>query len=351
MTRLQGHGTVTTVPEWSTWRDATEQALYGPRGFYRRPEGAGGHFRTSVGTGTTFAESLVRLAAEVDAALGWPDPFTIVDLGAARGELLATMHSLGLDPRWCLHGVDIVPRPPLLPPEAAWSTQLPAQVTGMVIANEWLDDLPVDVVEHAPDGLRVVLVDPATGEERLGPLVDGPDAAWLTEWWPLGSGGVGDRAEIGRPRDTAWSQAIRSLTRGVAIAIDYSHDLADRASGMLPAGTLAGYVGGRLVPPVPDGSCDVTSHVALDACAAAGERSGASVSLLVRQREALHALGLNGQRPDRDLAARDPASYLRELTRTSEAAELVQRGGLGDFGWLVQCVDMALPPSLAALTE
>jgi SAM-dependent MidA family methyltransferase len=351
MTRLPGHGTVTTVPEWSTWRDATEQALYGPRGFYRRPEGATGHFRTSVGTGTWFAEALVRLADEVDAALGRPDPFTIVDLGAARGELLATMDALGLDPRWRLHGVDIVSRPPLLPAAAAWSTHVPADVTGMIVANEWLDDLPVDVVEHAPDGLRVVLVDPATGEETLGPPVSGPDAAWLSEWWPLASGGVGDRAEVGRPRDTAWSSAVRALNRGIAIAIDYSHDLADRAGGMLPAGTLAGYVGGRLVPPIPDGSCDVTSHVALDACAAAGERSGASVSLLVRQREALHALGVNGQRPTRDLAERDPASYLRELTRTSEAAELVQRGGLGDFGWLVQCVGVELPPSLAALTE
>ncbi len=144
---------------------------------------------------------------------------------------------------------------------------------------------------------------------------------------------------------------IRSLARGVAVAIDYSHDLADRAAGMLPAGTLAGYVEGRLVPPVPDGSCDVTSHVALDACAAAGERSGAEESLLVRQREALHALGVNGQRPARDLAERDSASYLRALTRTSDAAELLQRGGLGDFGWLVQCVGVALPPSLAALRD
>jgi SAM-dependent MidA family methyltransferase len=351
MTRLSGHGTVTTVPDWSTWRDATEQALYGPHGFYRRPEGATGHFRTSVATGTWFARALVRLADEVDAALGRPDTFTIVDLGAARGELLATLDAVGLDPRWRLHGVDVVPRPPLLPAGAEWSGAVPTKVTGLIVANEWLDDLPVDVVERAPDGVRQVLVNPATGEEMLGPLVDEPDAAWLTEWWPLSSSGVGDRAEVGRPRDTAWSSAVGALARGVAIAIDYSHELADRAGGMLSAGTLAGYVGGRLVPPIPDGSCDVTSHVALDACAAAGERSGASASLLVRQREALHALGVNGQRPGRDLAERDPSSYLRELTRTSEAAELVQRGGLGDFGWLVQCVGVPLPPSLAALTD
>ncbi len=351
MTRSPGHGTVTTVPEWSTWRDATERALYGPDGFYRRPEGAAGHFRTSVGTGTWFAQALVRLADEVDASLGRPDPFTIVDLGAARGELLTTLASIGLDPRWELHGVDVVPRPDVLPPGVGWSGTVPAPVTGLIVANEWLDDLPVDVVEHAPDGLRQVLVDPATGDETLGEAVTDPDAAWLTEWWPLLSGGVGDRAEVGRPRDTAWSSAVAALSGGVAVAIDYSHELADRASGMLPAGTLAGYVGGRLVPPIPDGSCDVTAHVALDACAAAGERSGASMSLLVRQREALHALGVNGQRPTRDLAERDPASYLRELTRTSEAAELVQCGGLGDFGWLVQCVGVPLPPSLAALRD
>ncbi|MEU1025014.1 hypothetical protein ABZ366_23525, partial [Streptomyces sp. NPDC005904] len=30
------------------WREAAETALYGPEGFYRRPEGPAGHFRTSV---------------------------------------------------------------------------------------------------------------------------------------------------------------------------------------------------------------------------------------------------------------------------------------------------------------
>ena len=60
------------------------------------------------GHGTLFAEALVRLADEVDASLGRPDPFTIVDVGAARGELLTTLASIGLHPRWRLHGVDVV---------------------------------------------------------------------------------------------------------------------------------------------------------------------------------------------------------------------------------------------------
>ena len=184
----------------------------------------------------------------------------------------------------------------------------------------------MEVVEHATDGSRRVLVDPETGDETLGPLVDGPDAVWLAEWWPLDTSGIGDRAEVGRPRDTAWSAAVRSLTRGVAIAIDYCHDRGDRQGGMLSAGTLTGYVGGRLVWPVPDGSCDVTSHVALDACAAAGERSGASSSLLVRQREALHALGVNGGNPARPGGARSASPGHSPGRRR-------RRSSFGAVGW------------------
>ena len=176
MTRSPGHGTVTTVPEWSTWRDATERALYGPDGFYRRPEGAAGHFRTSVGTGTWFAQALVRLADEVDASLGRPDPFTIVDLGAARGELLTTLASIGLDPRWQLHGVDVVPRPDVLPPGVGWSGTVPAPVTGLIVANEWLDDLPATWSSTADRGFAPGAGGPGTGDETLGRW-GRPDAA------------------------------------------------------------------------------------------------------------------------------------------------------------------------------
>lgn len=86
---------------------------------------------------------------------------------------------------------------------------------------------------------------------------------------------------------------------------------------------------------MPDGSCDLTSHVALDACAAAGAGAGAPPELL-SQREALHRLGVSGGRPPLALASADPAGYVRALASAGEAAELTARGGLGDFGWLMQ---------------
>lgn len=115
------------------------------------------------------------------------------------------------------------------------------------------------------------------------------------------------------------------------MAVDYAHVREARP----PFGTLTGFRAGREVRPVPDGSCDLTAHVALDACAAAGAGAGPPPELL-SQREALRRLGVSGERPPLTLASADPAGYVRALASAGEAAELTARGGLGDFGWLMQ---------------
>ena len=109
------------------------------------------------------------------------------------------------------------------------------------------------------------------------------------------------------------------------------------------------------MPPVPDGSCDVTSHVALDACAAAGIGAGATTTLLTHQRAALTALGVRRDSPPYELSRTNPAGYLRALSRAGEAAELTDPGGLGGFGWLLQArglrrvpLDAARPPTAPA---
>ncbi|TGA91604.1 hypothetical protein E4099_28155, partial [Streptomyces palmae] len=73
---------------WIGWRTATEQALYGPGGFFRRPEGPAGHFRTSVHASARYAEAVAELLRRVDTALGRPAELALVDIGAGRGELL-----------------------------------------------------------------------------------------------------------------------------------------------------------------------------------------------------------------------------------------------------------------------
>jgi SAM-dependent MidA family methyltransferase len=326
------------VTEWLTWRAATEAALYGRRGFYRRPEGPAGHFRTSVHVSDAFGAALLRLAraAELD---------TVLDVGAGRGELVRTLHRL--DPSLRLHGVDLAARPDGLPDAIGWSAEIPAGLPALLIANEWLDNVPLDVAERTEDGVELVLVDPASGAERLGGPVPDADARWLAAWWPLAAAQPGDRAEIGRSRDEAWAAAVRALPAGLAVAVDYGH----RRDARPAFGTLAGFREGRAVPPVPDGSCDVTAHVALDACDAAGRRAGATASVLTTQREALRALGISGARPPLDLARTAPAEYLRALAAASDAAELTARGGLGAHGWLVQAVRIPLPAVARSLVS
>ncbi|MFC7977391.1 SAM-dependent methyltransferase [Streptomyces cinereoruber] len=323
-----------TDETWRGWREATERALYGPGGFYLRPEGPAGHFRTSVHASPLFAGAVARLLAEVAEELG-TDEVDLVDVGAGRGELLAGVLAAtagsGLAVR--AYAVERAGRPDGLDPRVEWTDRPPRGARGLLFANEWLDNVPVDVAEADAAGtVRYVEVLP-DGAERLGAPVSGADAEWLERWWPLREPGA--RAEIGRPRDEAWAAAVASLAAGRAVAVDYAHVRGSRP----PFGSLTGFRAGREVPPVPDGSRDLTSHVALDACAAAS--SGGADTELVTQREALRRLGVTGDRPPLALASTDPAGYVRALSSAGEAAELTARGGLGDFLWLIRRVPPA----------
>lgn len=318
------------------WSEAMATALYGPAGFYRR-HGPAGHFRTSVNASPLFAEAVARLAARVDAALNHPATFDLADVGAGDGRLLVEVLDQlphGLRRRTHALAVELRRRPDTLPGTVGWESDLPETVTGLVLANEWLDNIPCDVV-HATDGrLREVLVDPTTGDEQLGGPASEAQLTWQDRWWP----GLAedDRCEVGTARDAAWHDVVGRLTRGAAVAIDYGHVREERESGLLNGGTLTGYRNGRQTLPVPDGTCDITAHVAFDSCAAAGRRAGAESTTLLRQRDALDALGPKVAMPSRELAHRDPVAYVGQLSRAGEAAELRDPRSLGGFWWLVQ---------------
>ncbi|WP_433339206.1 SAM-dependent methyltransferase [Spirillospora sp. CA-294931] len=323
-----------------TWRTAMERALYGQNGFYRRGERPAEHFRTSVHASPRFAAALARLLASVDTALGHPSRLDLIDIGAGSGRLLINILDAvpaDLAERITPVAVEIAPRPAEVPSRIDWRTTPPDRITGLVVANEWLDNVPLDVVELTADGPRTVLVDPANGAESPGPPPVPDDRDWLDRWWPLAE--PGDRAEIGRPRCAAWASVIERLDAGLAVAVDYSHTLRSRP----PYGTLTGYRDGATVPAIPDGSCDVTAHVALDACATAGDQAGATATLLTSQREALRGLGLSGSRPPVELAHKDPRAYVQALCAAGEDAELTDPTGLGSFGWLIQTAGIPVP--------
>ncbi|MEV1153855.1 SAM-dependent methyltransferase [Micromonospora chokoriensis] len=403
------------------WRHAMSRALYGPDGFFVAGTGPADHFRTSVHASPAFASALLRLIVEVDTALGHPYRLDVVDVGAGRGELLRALAGLavgvsgepahsgrsGLIPlrsgspetltptaavrpslaeRVQFTAVEYAPRPDNLPVEINWTDEIPEGITGLLIATEWLDNVPLDIAVHTADGWRYMLVDPTSGAETVGDLVSPADHHWLTTWWShptsqadtdpdptspdatsASESGFGaarpaqgssltarsrpgcpetphsNRAEIGRTRDEAWATAVGRINRGLAVAVDYGHLRDDRPVD----GTLTGYRGGRQVPPVPDGSADVTAHVAMDSVASAGAAVARCAYSLVSQSEALRALGADGGRPPLSLAGSDPAGYVRALAAASAVAELTDPAGLGGHWWLRQPVGIPLGPAVA----
>lgn len=298
------------------WSAAMERALYGPDGFYRR-ELPVHHFSTSAQT-PAFAEAVARLADQVDERLGRPGSFAVVDVGAGNGDLLFHLSEL-LDDRARLVAVELRPRPGRLPERIEWRRELPDEVEGLLIACELLDNVPCDIALVDGDGrLRYEEVD-REGETRPGERLDEADERWLAEWWPLRV--PGERAEIGRPRETWWRSLTGRLVRGTALAIDYGHLRAERPEGA----TMAGFRDGRATEPVPDGSCDITAHVAVDAIEA---------DRIEPQHDALESLGLSATRPPLSLAYRDPTAYAVALANASATARLMDPKGLGAQWWM-----------------
>jgi SAM-dependent MidA family methyltransferase len=147
--------TAGTTGEWRGWRAAARRALYGPDGFYRRPEGPAGHFRTSVHASPLFAAAVARLLCRVDEALGRPAALDFVDMAAGRGELVtgvlaALPPEVAARTRAC--AVEVAGRPDGLDPRIGWRTEPPRDLTGLLFANEWLDNVPVEVAEVDPAG-------------------------------------------------------------------------------------------------------------------------------------------------------------------------------------------------------
>ncbi len=304
------------------WEQAWRTALYGDGGFFHRPEGPSGHFRTSA-TSRVFAAAMHRLAAEVDRALGHPDDFTFVDVGAGRGELLRLLAEHVPD-RWRLLAVEVAARPdrPRRSHRVVRRPQLPGDRSrpGPRAARRGaLCD------RRVPSRRRTRGRPRRSGDGRGGAGCSRRRPRTRTgspRWWPISE--PGQRAEVGRTRDEVWRGLVDSVAAGLVVAVDYDHAREDREE--LRHGTLAAYRDGHLVPPVPDGTCDLTAHVALDACAAATPEGG--WTRVVRQADALASLGVTSTLPDPELAGHDPKAYAEALATAAESRVLLDPSGI-----------------------
>ncbi|MGB7450464.1 MAG: SAM-dependent methyltransferase [Ornithinimicrobium sp.] len=315
-------------PRTEPWPQAWHRALYGPRGFYRRAEGPAGHFSTSVAgipqASTVMARAIVALARRTGRSV-------VVDLGAGRGSLIQQVRRI--DPGLRCVGVDVVAAPPETPAEVEWwvsegGALLPRELDGLsdvlVVAHEWLDVVPATVARQDPAGTwRAGSVDTRTGEQTWEAPVADEERAWLERWTDPGT----DIAEVGLTRERAVADLRGRLRRSTVLLVDYGHLRHERP----PQGTLVGYRHGEVLPPVPDGSMDLTAHVAVDALWAS---LGAGALMRARQREALAEL-LETPRIDQQLAHTLPSTYLHQLAEQQARRELSRDGGLGDFWWVL----------------
>ncbi len=374
-----------------------ELALYSePGGFYAAGGGAGrrgGDFLTSVEVGPLFGRLVARLADRCWEELGRPEDFTLVDAGAGRGTLARSV--LAARPACASAGAlryvlversatlrraheDLLERSaPGVPIESL--ADLPAgPITGLVVANELLDNLPCRLLERTADGWAEVYVTAGTATEArpagrrrpdearrgasdetgalvetlrpLSPASKPPPAppiragALVETLRPLSpdeqvtAAAFAPDAPVGGciPLASAagdWvGQALDMLRRGRLVAIDYtdtSASLADRAHGEWVRTYRAGVRGHE---PLRDaGTADITVEVPLDQILAA--HPGADVC---DQTTFLRSLGIDdlvaeGRAVWRERAAVGDLAALEARSRVHEAEALCDPSGLGAF--------------------
>ena len=248
-----------------------------------RAGGRAGHFLTAPEVGPLFGAVLARALDAWWAELGRPAPFTVVDWGAGPGTLARSV--LAAEPRCMTAGALRLVLVELSPPQRALHPDHPivsstAQVTealpqgaptGVVVANELLDNLPFDVARRGPAGweeLRVAVDDSSAGRFALVPMPESPEqAAGL----PVVAAGA--RVPLQRAARRWVAEAHRLIGAGRIVAFDYgaatpvlagrSSASDDPAAGLGWLRTHRDHHGGSWWLAEP-GSCDITADVALD---------------------------------------------------------------------------------------
>ena len=332
-------------------------------GFYATTGRAGrrGDFLTSPEVGPLFGALLARRLDEEWFALGSPETFVVVEFGAGPGTLARSisfaspecslalrylmversaeqraLHSSHLE-NWMgdldAAGVDMFVHGVGPGPQFASSSIAPYGITGVVLANELLDNLAFDIVRHdgagnferldvhhAEDGLEFVVA-PTEVPASLAPVLA---SAAVEEWMPVQEDAV------------HWlMSAIDRLKRGVVIVIDYGAPTAEIAARP-EMGWLRTFVGQERGghPLDAPGGCDITTDVAVDQLGAAVEPT-----VMATQRQVLERLGIDqlvdeGRKIWTEKASAPDVAALRGLSRIGEAESLLESGGLGDFLFL-----------------
>jgi len=330
-----------------------QAALYHPvHGYYlnaaARP-GPSGDFLTAPEADPIFGQTLARQIEQFDELLGRPDPFTLVEYGAGSGTLaLAILDALSLDhsallPRFRYQAVEVnLARAAELRSrleEAGYAEHLSTAgeepVQGCVLANEFLDALPVHRIERHGDEIheRYVVWRDGWFAEELGPLSSDDIARYLRE------GGIeladGQLAEINLGLSNWVEQVALRLRRGYVLAIDYGYAAEKLYGSDYPHGTLRTYAQHAVSddPFSAVANQDLTAHVDFSALQRAARAQGLQVLGFTTQADFLGGAGIGEllvrtqQEPD--------MSYQEYVGVRSAVIRMIDPSAMGRFGVLM----------------
>ncbi len=335
-----------------------ELALYAPRlGYYSGGAsklGAAGDFTTAPEITPLFGAALARVAAAIIAQSA---PH-IIEFGAGTGKLardvLAGLARLGVEVASYtiveLSGELRARQQEALKdlPQVRWADGFPDAFSGVVLANEVLDAMPVELVTRTSEGWRQLMVTVVDGRFALAARAPAPALAahiarqvpdaealphgYVTEVHPVACGFMASLA------------AMFEGGRGAAVLLDYGFPAHEYYLDQRMGGTLMCHYRHHAHPDpfyLP-GLQDITAHVDFTAMALAAQDAGLPVLAYMNQASFLLGCGIGDL-----LLETDPADALRYLPQSKALHKLVAPSEMGElFKVLVVGREVELPEAI-----
>jgi SAM-dependent MidA family methyltransferase len=289
-----------------------------------------GDFYTAPELSPILAKTLVRQVLAIDAQLGQPPTFTVVEMGGGNGTFAADFlqHCQAIAPdflnrlRYSLversHYLQSLQESRIQQVMGSWTEnrvswvnsigQLDADsVLGVMFSNELVDAFPVHRIRFQNQCLQELFVDYAEGRfvERLGPL----SSPKLQEYVHLHRIDLqeGQTSELHLAAEEWMTQVARVLQQGVIITIDYGHTGSDYYGADRNDGTLLCYYQHAVSknPYTRVGEQDMTAHVNFSALAKAGKECGLFPVGFTTLANWLMGLGVEAMAYDQDPESRE----------------------------------------------